>query len=224
MAVKTAKTEDVLAGVNGQNTRTLLRVIILLLIAGAAVSSRLFSVILDPWFNFRATKYLVANGFYKFWDWFDDRTWHPLGRVTGGTLYPGLMVTSGVIYHALRALTVPVDIHNPLEPLRLGPLTSHCRPPTIVNTDPFALRPVLRWSALGLGIFYGFTHQRAITASQKAEHAQHEYEKKEKLIQQAKAEFAKKNNPTSGDSVITDPSDPKFDLEKLLLKVQKESP
>jgi dolichyl-diphosphooligosaccharide---protein glycosyltransferase len=66
----------------------------------------------DPWFNFRATKYLVANGFYDFWDWFDDRTWHPLGRVTGGTLYPGLMVTSGVIYHALRALTIPVDIRN----------------------------------------------------------------------------------------------------------------
>src|SRR3954447_9528026 len=66
----------------------------------------------DPWFNFRATKYLVANGFYNFWDWFDDRTWHPLGRVTGGTLYPGLMVTSGAIYHALRALNIPVDIRN----------------------------------------------------------------------------------------------------------------
>ncbi len=66
----------------------------------------------DPWFNFRATKYLVANGFYQFWDWFDDRTWHPLGRVTGGTLYPGLMVTSGAIYHLLRFLTVPVDIRN----------------------------------------------------------------------------------------------------------------
>lgn len=66
----------------------------------------------DPWFNFRATKYLVANGFYNFWDWFDDRTWHPLGRVTGGTLYPGLMVTSGAIYHALRTLTIPVDIRN----------------------------------------------------------------------------------------------------------------
>jgi F-type H+-transporting ATP synthase subunit e len=63
----------------------------------------------------------------------------------------------------------------------------------------------LRWSALGLGIFYGFTHQRAITASQKAEHAQHEYEKKEKLIQQAKAEFAKKKNPTSGDSGTSNP-------------------
>merc|ERR1711939_467092 len=66
----------------------------------------------DPWFNFRATKYLVNHGFYAFWDWFDDRTWHPLGRVTGGTLYPGLMVTSGTIYHVLRFLTLPVDIRN----------------------------------------------------------------------------------------------------------------
>ncbi|KAK5628205.1 hypothetical protein RRF57_003920 [Xylaria bambusicola] len=95
-----------------ESTKTLLKVIILAIIAAAAVASRLFSVILDPWFNFRATKYLVANGFYQFWDWFDDRTWHPLGRVTGGTLYPGLMVTSGVIYHLLRFLTVPVDIRN----------------------------------------------------------------------------------------------------------------
>ncbi|KAI0489601.1 glycosyltransferase family 66 protein [Xylaria cf. heliscus] len=103
-----------------QSTKTLLKVIILAIIAAAAVASRLFSVIrfesiiheFDPWFNFRATKYLVANGFYQFWDWFDDRTWHPLGRVTGGTLYPGLMVTSGAIYHLLRFLTVPVDIRN----------------------------------------------------------------------------------------------------------------
>jgi len=109
-----------LKGDSGRNTRGLLRLIILLTIAAAAVAARLFSVIrfesiiheFDPWFNFRATKYLVANGFYKFWDWFDDRTWHPLGRVTGGTLYPGLMVTSGAIYHALRFLTLPVDIRN----------------------------------------------------------------------------------------------------------------
>ncbi|PKX90946.1 dolichyl-diphosphooligosaccharide--protein glycosyltransferase subunit STT3 [Aspergillus novofumigatus IBT 16806] len=109
-----------LKGKTGRNTRGLLRIIILCTIAAAAVASRLFSVIrfesiiheFDPWFNFRATKYLVQNGFYSFWDWFDDRTWHPLGRVTGGTLYPGLMVTSGVIYHILRFLTIPVDIRN----------------------------------------------------------------------------------------------------------------
>lgn len=112
---------DVITGLGTKkSTKSLLRVLILCFIAGAAVASRLFSVIrfesiiheFDPWFNFRATKYLVANGFYDFWDWFDDRTWHPLGRVTGGTLYPGLMVTSGVIYHLLRVLTIPVDIRN----------------------------------------------------------------------------------------------------------------
>ncbi|KAF9894244.1 oligosaccharyl transferase stt3 subunit [Aspergillus nanangensis] len=109
-----------LKGSSGRTSRGLLRIIILATIAAAAVSSRLFSVIrfesiiheFDPWFNFRATKYLIENGFYSFWDWFDDRTWHPLGRVTGGTLYPGLMVTSGVIYHILRFLTIPVDIRN----------------------------------------------------------------------------------------------------------------
>ncbi|TGO66643.1 hypothetical protein BOTNAR_0057g00270 [Botryotinia narcissicola] len=118
MVVKTQ--EPFFQGSTGKNSRGVLRIVILCLIAGAAIASRLFSVIrfesiiheFDPWFNFRATKYLVSNGFYDFWDWFDDRTWHPLGRVTGGTLYPGLMVTSGVIYHALRALTIPVDIRN----------------------------------------------------------------------------------------------------------------
>lgn len=112
--------EPFLKGDTGRNTRGLLRLIILCTIAAAAVASRLFSVIrfesiiheFDPWFNFRATKYLVQNGFYSFWDWFDDRTWHPLGRVTGGTLYPGLMVTSGIIYHVLRLLSMPVDIRN----------------------------------------------------------------------------------------------------------------
>ncbi|KAL6908702.1 glycosyltransferase family 66 protein [Trichoderma evansii] len=118
MAVETQKGPAL--GYTTESTRALFRVVILCFIAAAAIASRLFSVIrfesiiheFDPWFNFRATKYLVANGFHKFWDWFDDRTWHPLGRVTGGTLYPGLMVTSGAIYHALKTLTIPVDIRN----------------------------------------------------------------------------------------------------------------
>ena len=68
-------------GETGRNTRGLLRLVILVTIAAAAVASRLFSVIrfesiiheFDPWFNFRATKYLVQHGFSNFWDWFDDR-------------------------------------------------------------------------------------------------------------------------------------------------------
>lgn len=108
-------------GVKVETVRLLLRVIIFISIAGAAITSRLFSVIrfesiiheFDPWFNFRATKYLVSHSFYEFLNWFDDRTWYPLGRVTGGTLYPGLMVSSGVVWHILRDwLKLPVDIRN----------------------------------------------------------------------------------------------------------------
>ncbi|SCU93706.1 LADA_0G04500g1_1 [Lachancea dasiensis] len=98
----------------------LLKCTIFLFMTAAAVSSRLFSVIrfesiiheFDPWFNFRATKYLVNNGFYKFLNWFDDRTWYPLGRVTGGTLYPGLMATSAAVWHGLHKIGLPVDIRN----------------------------------------------------------------------------------------------------------------
>ncbi|KAM0483078.1 hypothetical protein ACHAPX_002523 [Trichoderma viride] len=55
---------------------------------------------------------------------------------------------------------------------------------------------VFRWSALAFGVFYGFSHQRTITTTQRAQHAQHEYEQKQKLIDQAKAEYAKKKNPS----------------------------
>lgn len=108
-------------GLHVETVRVLLRVVIFLSIAGAAISLRLFSVIrfesiiheFDPWFNYRATKYLVLHSFYEFLNWFDERTWYPLGRVTGGTLYPGLMVTSGAIWHVMREwLRLPVDIRN----------------------------------------------------------------------------------------------------------------
>jgi dolichyl-diphosphooligosaccharide--protein glycosyltransferase len=48
----------------------------------------------------------------EFWNWFDPTAWYPLGRVVGGTVYPGLMATSGVIYNILHALNLPVDIRN----------------------------------------------------------------------------------------------------------------
>ncbi|GAA5968720.1 hypothetical protein JCM21900_000448 [Sporobolomyces salmonicolor] len=101
-------------------TRSFLRTVILFLIAGAAVSSREFAVVrfesiiheFDPWFNFRATRVLTQEGFYAFWNWFDPTAWYPLGRVVGGTLYPGLMVTSGLIWKALHTLSIPVDIRE----------------------------------------------------------------------------------------------------------------
>ncbi|CAK9153155.1 unnamed protein product [Ilex paraguariensis] len=40
-------------------------------------------------------EYLTINGIYDFWNWFDDQNWYLLGRVIGGTVYPGL--TSGLL-------------------------------------------------------------------------------------------------------------------------------
>lgn len=45
--------------------------------------------LLYSYFNFRTTKYLTREGFYSFHNWFDDRAWYPLGRIIGGTIYPG---------------------------------------------------------------------------------------------------------------------------------------
>ncbi|KAJ1882626.1 oligosaccharyl transferase stt3 subunit [Coemansia sp. RSA 1722] len=107
-------------GLTAVDQTSLLRIAILGLISIVAVGSRLYSVIrfesviheFDPWFNYRTTRYLVDNGFDKFWNWFDETAWYPLGRVVGGTLYPGIMVTSATIYNALHALNIPVDIRN----------------------------------------------------------------------------------------------------------------
>jgi F-type H+-transporting ATP synthase subunit e len=57
------------------------------------------------------------------------------------------------------------------------------------------IHQVLRYTALGLGVLYGFQHQRKITTAQKAEAARKEYEHKESLIQKAKAEYARLHNP-----------------------------
>ena len=57
----------------------------------------------DPWFNFRATQYLLDNGWTRFFQWFDYMSWYPLGRPVGTTIYPGMQILSVGIYHALRA-------------------------------------------------------------------------------------------------------------------------
>ncbi|GAB1599309.1 dolichyl-diphosphooligosaccharide--protein glycosyltransferase subunit STT3B-like [Argonauta hians] len=105
---------------NPRGWKSLLTFFILALAWLAGFSSRLFSVIrfesiiheFDPWFNYRSTHYMVSNGFYNFLNWFDDRAWYPLGRIVGGTVYPGLMVTSGSIHWVLHALNIPVHIRD----------------------------------------------------------------------------------------------------------------
>jgi len=99
---------------------TLLKLLILSIAAILSFSTRLFSVLrfesviheFDPYFNYRTTRYLTEEGFYEFHNWFDDRAWYPLGRIIGGTIYPGLMVTSAVLYHAMHFFHVTIEIRN----------------------------------------------------------------------------------------------------------------
>ncbi|XP_022729401.1 dolichyl-diphosphooligosaccharide--protein glycosyltransferase subunit STT3A-like isoform X2 [Durio zibethinus] len=93
---------------------------ILLLIGVLAFSIRLFSVIkyesviheFDPYFNYRVTQFLTKKGIYEFWNWFDDRTWYPLGRVIGGTVYPGLTLTAGTLWWLLNSLNIPLSVET----------------------------------------------------------------------------------------------------------------
>lgn len=86
----------------------------------AAFATRLFSVLrfesviheFDPYFNYRTTRFLAEQGFYKFHNWFDDRAWYPLGRIIGGTIYPGLMLTSAALYRIMWMLNITIDIRN----------------------------------------------------------------------------------------------------------------
>jgi hypothetical protein len=89
----------------------------------------------DPYFNYRTTKYLAEKGFYSFHNWFDDRAWYPLGRIIGGTIYPGLMVTASAIYHTLNSLNITLDVRE------VGPV--HCREQHHPVSRPYSLNITL---------------------------------------------------------------------------------
>lgn len=61
-------------------------------------------------------QYLASEGFLQFLDWFDDRGWYPLGRIIGGTIYPGLMFTAAVMYWVLNFFNITINIRE----VRLG--------------------------------------------------------------------------------------------------------
>jgi len=104
----------------GKQWAPVLEYSILGLIAILCFMIRLFAVIrfesviheFDPYFNYRTTHYLVREGFYEFWNWFDDGSWYPLGRVIGQTLYPGLMTTSYIMHTFLTFTGFPLDVRN----------------------------------------------------------------------------------------------------------------
>lgn len=95
--------------------------IILIIISFVACSVRLFSILrfesiiheFDPWFNYRVTERLVEKGYSQFIDWFDETAWYPLGRNVGATLFPGIMITAGMMHTLVnRFLNIAVSIKD----------------------------------------------------------------------------------------------------------------
>ncbi|XKL60525.1 hypothetical protein PGB90_007582 [Kerria lacca] len=105
---------------SGDKQETVLKLAVLTIAAILSFAIRLFSVLrfesviheFDPYFNYRTTRYLAEKGFYNFHNWFDELAWYPLGRIIGGTIYPGLMVTSASLYHISRFFNITMDIRN----------------------------------------------------------------------------------------------------------------
>lgn len=66
----------------------------------------------DPWFNFRATKYLADNGWTEFFHWYDHKSWYPIGRPVGTTIYPGMQITSVAIWKVLEYIGNPMSLND----------------------------------------------------------------------------------------------------------------
>ncbi|KAG6851403.1 hypothetical protein H0H93_005801 [Arthromyces matolae] len=78
---------------------------------------------------------------------------------------------------------------------------------------------VVRWSALAVGVFYGFYHRRTLQANHDQQKIEHAIHTRERLITEAKDAWRRKNDAKSS----ADPEHPQFDLEKLLLSLEKAS-
>ncbi|PPQ64347.1 hypothetical protein CVT26_002230 [Gymnopilus dilepis] len=82
---------------------------------------------------------------------------------------------------------------------------------------------VVRYTALFSGIAYGWYHRRTLQATHDAHKREEAVHHREKLIAEAKDAWKRKQEALSDTNLITDPEDPRFDLEKLIAKWEKSS-
>ena len=52
----------------------------------------------DPFFNYRATQFMVENGLPAYLEWHDDLTWHPYGRDISATSQVMLHTSAAMLY------------------------------------------------------------------------------------------------------------------------------
>ena len=76
----------------------------------------------DPFFNFRATEYIVENGFSEYFKWHDDKSWYPNGRDISATSQIMLHSTTAISYQMFAGNSSLYDF-TILFPAIIGSLT-----------------------------------------------------------------------------------------------------
>jgi len=77
----------------------------------------------DPFFNFRATEYIVENGYDAYTNWIDEKSWHPFGRDISENSQVVLHVTTSIFYQ-LFGFNSSLYTFTIIFPLVVGSLTS----------------------------------------------------------------------------------------------------
>ena len=76
----------------------------------------------DPFFNFRATEYILENGTDAYFNWVDEKSWHPFGRNVSETSQVTLHLTAASLYPIFNFGSSLYDF-TILLPLVVGSLT-----------------------------------------------------------------------------------------------------
>ena len=76
----------------------------------------------DPFFNFRATEYILENGLSEYFEWHDDKSWYPQGRDVSATSQIMLHITAAVTYQLFGGNLSLYD-YTILFPAIIGSLT-----------------------------------------------------------------------------------------------------
>ena len=77
----------------------------------------------DPFFNYRATEYILENGFDAYFDWIDEKSWYPFGRDVSETSQVSLHIISALMYKTFGFGSSLYDFVI-LFPLVIGSLTA----------------------------------------------------------------------------------------------------
>ena len=76
----------------------------------------------DPFFNFRATEYIVENGLSEYFEWRDDKSWYPDGRNVSASSQVMLHSTAAISYQIFGGNSSLYD-YTILFPAVIGSLT-----------------------------------------------------------------------------------------------------